>query len=191
MSGTEQVRTWVTWLGSTHSIFWTCPTSCDLSAQTHSEDTVLKHIGFLLVQLVIFQENQSLGVLRVWVQDTQISLCWPMTSTVQKAPHSEGTPPLISLSWNASYFLNKRSHMFVLCPTLSFFTGSCKLGCWPGLPVEYKWGRKDIHHPSPSFLIKFISKSYCFFLQIVSSGLPLVFLLAQPPRPSYWSWVQE
>ena len=52
---------------------------------------MLKHTGFLLVQLVIFQENQSLGVLRVWVQVTQIWLHWPVTSTVQRAPHSEGT----------------------------------------------------------------------------------------------------
>jgi len=59
---------------------------------------VLNHIGFLLVKLVIFQENQSLGVLRVWVQVTQIWLRWPVTSTFQRAPHSEGTPPLLSLS---------------------------------------------------------------------------------------------
>ena len=52
---------------------------------------MLKHTGFLLVQLVIFQENQSLGVLRAWVQVTQIWLHWPVTSTVQRAPHSEGT----------------------------------------------------------------------------------------------------
>ena len=33
--------------------------SCDLSAQTPSEDTVLKYFGFLLVHLVIFQENKA------------------------------------------------------------------------------------------------------------------------------------
>ena len=71
------------------------PVTCD---EKHSEDMVLNHIGFLLVKLVIFQENQSLGVLRVWVQVTQIWLRWPVTSTIQRAPLSEGTPPLLSLS---------------------------------------------------------------------------------------------
>ena len=54
--------------------------------------------GFLVVHLVIFQENQGLGVLRVWVQVTQSWLHWPETSTIQRAPHSEGTTPLLSLS---------------------------------------------------------------------------------------------
>ena len=72
-------------------------TSCGLSAQTPSEDRVLKHFGFPLVHFVIFQENQGLQVLRVWDQVTQSWLHWPVTSTVQRAPHSEGTPPLFSL----------------------------------------------------------------------------------------------
>ena len=65
-------------------------TSYDLSAQTPSEDRVLKHFGFLLVHFVIYQENQGLGVLRVWDQVTQSWLHWPVTSIVQRAPHSEG-----------------------------------------------------------------------------------------------------
>ena len=73
-------------------------TSSDVSAQTPSEDWVLKCFGFPHVHLVIFQENQGLGFLRVWVQFTQSWLCWPMTSTVQRAPHSAGPPPLLSLS---------------------------------------------------------------------------------------------
>ena len=58
-------------------------------------------LGFPIVHLVIFQENQGLGVLRVWVQVTQRWLYWPVTSTLQRAPHSEGTPPLLSLPSNA------------------------------------------------------------------------------------------
>ena len=54
--------------------------------------------GFPLIHLVIFQENQGLGVLRVWVQVTKSWLHRPVTSTVQRAPHSEVTPPLLSLS---------------------------------------------------------------------------------------------
>ena len=51
---------------------------------------MLKHFGYPLVHFVIFQENQGLGVLRVWDQVTQSWLHWPVTSTVQRAPHSEG-----------------------------------------------------------------------------------------------------
>ena len=54
--------------------------------------------GFPLVHFIIFQENQGLGVLSVLVQFTQSWLHWPVTSTVHRAPHSEGTPPLLSLS---------------------------------------------------------------------------------------------
>ena len=39
-------------------------------------------LGFPIVHLVIFQENQGLGVLRVWVQVTQGWLNWPVMSTV-------------------------------------------------------------------------------------------------------------
>ena len=56
--------------------------------------------GFPIVHLDIFQENQGLGLLTVWVQVTQSWLHWPLT-TVQRAPHSEGTPPLLSLPSNA------------------------------------------------------------------------------------------
>ena len=66
-------------------------TSSDLSAQTPSEDTVLKCFGFPLAHLIFFQENQGLGVLSVLVQFTQSWLHWPVTSTVHRAPHSEGT----------------------------------------------------------------------------------------------------
>ena len=65
-------------------------------------DTLRGHgaevFGFPIVHLVIFQEKQGLGLLTVWVQVTQSWLHWPVTSTVQRAPHSEGTPPLLSLS---------------------------------------------------------------------------------------------
>ena len=54
--------------------------------------------GFPLIHLVIFQENQGLGVLRVWVQVTQHWLQWPVISTVKRAPNSEGIQPLLSLS---------------------------------------------------------------------------------------------
>ena len=65
-------------------------------------DTLREHgaevFWFPIVHLVIFQENQGLGVLRVCVQVTQCWLQWPVTSTIKKAPNTEGTPTLLSLS---------------------------------------------------------------------------------------------
>ena len=120
MSGTEEIRSWITCLGSTQlCLLKNSWTSSALSAQTPSEDRVQKHFGFPLVHLVIFQENQSLGLLRVWVQLTQSWLQWPVISTVQRAPHLEETPPLLSLSWSSSYFLNKGSHTFMSHPFVS------------------------------------------------------------------------
>ena len=113
--------------------------------------------GFPLVYLVIFQENQGLGVLRAWVQVTQSWLHWPVTSTVQRVPHSEGTPPLLSLSGNAYYFLNKGSHTFVSHTFISHWLH--KLVRWSWAPSEMLIRKERIHHPSPSLLIKFISKS--------------------------------
>ena len=64
-------------------------------------DTLRGHgaevFGLPHVHIVIFQENQGLGVLRVWVQVTQNWLHWPVTYNVLRAPHSEGTPPLLPL----------------------------------------------------------------------------------------------
>ena len=55
-------------------------------------DTLRGHgaevFGFPIVHLVIFQEKQGLGLLTVWVQVTQSWLHWPVTSTVQRTPHS-------------------------------------------------------------------------------------------------------
>ena len=59
--------------------------------QPECSDTLRGHgtevFWFLLVHLVIIQENQGLGVLRVWVQFTQCWLHWPVTSTVHRTPH--------------------------------------------------------------------------------------------------------
>ena len=120
LKSSTEVRSW-THLDGLHPLclLKTSWTSSHLSAQTPSEDRVLKCLGFPLVYLVIFQENQGLGVLRVLVQVTQIWLHWPVTSTAKRAPNSEGTQPLLSLSWNASYFLNKGSHTFMSHPFVS------------------------------------------------------------------------
>ena len=86
------------------SLGWTPPSVSSEDAldlqRPECSDTLRGHgaevFGFPGVHLVIFQENQGLGVLRVWVQVIQSWLCWPVTSTVQMAPDSEGNPPLLS-----------------------------------------------------------------------------------------------
>ena len=62
-----------------------------------SEDSVLKGFGLPLAQLVIFQKNQGLKALRVWLLVTQGWLHWPVTCAIHRAPQS-GSPPLLSLS---------------------------------------------------------------------------------------------
>ena len=88
------------------SLGWAPPTlssehALDLQ-RPESSDTLrgqgAEVFGFPLVRLVIFQENQGLGVLRVWVQVTQHWLQWHVTSNVKRSPSSEGTPLLLSLS---------------------------------------------------------------------------------------------
>ena len=68
---------------------------------------------FPLIHLVIFQENQGLGVLRVWVQVTKSWLHWPVTSTVQRAPHSEGTPNSALPVLKCIIFLEQEFQSFV------------------------------------------------------------------------------
>ena len=150
MSGTEEIRSWITCLGSTQlCLLKNSWTSSALSAQTPSEDRVQKHFGFPLVHLVIFQEHQCLGVLRVWVQVTQIGSngMWPLMS---KGPQSQKGPHFCSpfhevpdISWTTGPTL--------LCPTLSFFTGSYKSGSWSWAPSEMLM-RKKRYPPSFSFL---------------------------------------
>ena len=66
------------------------------------------------------------------------------------------------------------------------FTGSCKLGSWSWAPSGMR-RRKERYPPSFSFLpdqshkqIVLLFPPTCFLC------LPLVFLLTQTPRPSYW-----
>lgn len=56
-----------------------------------SEDSVLRGFGLPLAQLVIFQKNQGLKALRVWLLVTQGWLHWPVTCAIHRAPQS-GSP---------------------------------------------------------------------------------------------------
>ena len=191
MSGTEEVRNWVTLLGSTHYNFWRYLTSCDLSAQTHSEDTVLKCFGFPLVQLVLFSgkskpgSSKGVGSDHSELAPLACDLYCSKGSTLRRDPTS-ALPVLkcfIILEQGVPHICFV-SHTFI-------FPSSCKLGSWSWAPSGMLM-RKERYPPSFSYLpYKFKSKLYCFFLQLVSCCLPLVFLLTHPSRPSYWFWDQE
>ena len=95
---------------------------------------VLKHNGLLLVHLVIFQENQRLRILRVWIQVTQSWLQWPVIS-MSKEPHSQKGPHLCFPCLEMPNISLTRGPT-LLCPTLSFLTGSTNCAAGPGLPVK-------------------------------------------------------
>ena len=95
----------------------------------------------------------------------------PMGPHTQKGPHL--CSPCLDMTNN---FLNKGSHMFVLCPTLSFFTSSCKLGSWSLAPSEMLM-RKERYPPSFSFL------PYQIHKQIILFFLPTCFLLPSISLP--------
>ena len=126
---------------------------------------------FPIVHLVIFQENQGLGVLRVWVQVTQSWLQWPVIS-MSKEPHSQKGPHLCSPCLEMPHISLTRGPT-LLCPRLSFLTGSYKLGSWSWAPSEMLM-RKERYPPSFTFLPDQIHKQILIpFLQLVSCCIPL------------------
>ena len=139
------------------SLGWAPPTlssehALDLQ-RPESSDTLrgqgAEVFGFPLVRLVIFQENQGLGVLRVWVQVTQSWLQWPVIS-MSKEPHSQKGPHLCSPCLEMPHISLTRGPT-LLCPRLSFLTGSYKLGSWSWAPSEMLM-RKERYPPSFFFL---------------------------------------
>ena len=125
------------------SLGWAPPTlssehALDLQ-RPESSDTLrgqgAEVFGFPLVRLVIFQENQGLGVLRVWVQVTQSWLHWPCDLYCSKGPTLRRDPTsalpvlkcLIFLEQGVPHFCVPHFH-FSLAPTI-WVAG-------PGLPVK-------------------------------------------------------
>ena len=148
---------------------------------------MLKHIGFLLVQLVIFSGKSKPGSCKgvgsghpdfaLLAYDLYCS----KGATLRRDPTS-ALPVLKCL-----VFLEQEVPHVCFVSHTFIFHWLLQIGLLARAPSGMLM-RKERYPPSFSYLpYKFKSKSYCFFLQIVSSGLPLVFLLAHPPRPSYWS----
>ena len=189
MSGTEEGRTWVTWMGSTHNIFWRCPDLLWPECSDTLRGQAAEPFWLFPCSLCHFSGESRPGSVKGVgsghrdLAPLAYDFYCPKGPTLRRDPTS-ALPVLKCL------ILNKGSHTFVLCPTLSFFTGCCKLGSWSWARSEMLM-RKERYPPSFSFLIKFISKSQYLFLQCVSCCLPLVSLLTHPPRPSYRSWAQE
>ena len=113
MSGTEEVKKWITWLGSTHSVFWTRPGPPATWELRHPQRTGCWSVWLSPCPSCHFSGKSRPGGSK-GVGSGHLELA-PMACDlyVQRAPQSEGTPPLLSLSWNASYFFNKGSHTFV------------------------------------------------------------------------------
>ena len=95
-------------------------------------------------------------------------LSYPKGPKLRRDP----TSALPVLKW--LIFLEEGIPHFVLCPTLLFFTGSCKLGSWSWAPNGMLI-RKETYPPSFSFLPYLIHKqivllfpSTCFLLPSVS-----------------------
>ena len=158
MSCTEEVRSWITWLGSTHYVFWRCPGPPVTWVLRHPQRTECWSVlAFPLSTLSFFRKIKAWGFLRCvfWSPRVASSGLWPLLST---GPHTQKGPHLCSpclempnVSWTRIPEFCVPHFHFSLEPT-NWVAG-------PGLPVKCYWGRKDIHHPSPYFLIKYISKS--------------------------------
>jgi len=137
MSGTEEVRSWVTWLGSTRYIYWRCTTSWDQSAQSYSEDTVLKHNGFFIVQLVIFfrkikaWEFYGCGFRSPRVGSAGL---WPL---LFKGPHTQKGPHLCSPCLKMPSISWTRGPKYLFCvPHIHFSLAPTIWVGGPWFPVE-------------------------------------------------------
>ena len=170
MSSTEEVRSWVAWLGSTHYIFWRCPTSWDLSAQTHSEDRVLKCFGFPLVQLVIFsgksKPRSSQGV------DSENPELAPLACDLYCSKgHTLRRDPTSALSvLKCLIFLEQGVPHVCFVSHTFIFPGSCKLGSCSWAPSGMLM-RMERYPPSFSF------HSYQTYKPIILLFPPTYFLL--------------
>ena len=133
-------------------------TSCDLSAQTLSEDRVLKYFGFPLIHFVIFSgksrpgRSKGVGSGHPELAPKACDLYCPKGPTFGR-DHTSALPVLKCLIFHEQGLphFSCVSHSFV-------FHWFCKLGSLSWVTNEMLM-RKEMYPPSFSFLIKFISKS--------------------------------
>ena len=130
-------------------------TSCDLSAQTPSEDRVLKNFGFPLVHFVIFsgksrpQSAKGVGSGHPELAPLACDLYCPKDPILRRDPTS-ALPVLKCL-----IFLEQVNPHFCFVSHTFIFHWLFKLDSWCWARSEMLI-RKEIYPPSLSSLIKFI-----------------------------------
>ena len=133
MSRTEEVRSWITWLGSTHYVFWRPPGPPATWVLRHHQRTGCWNILAFPLSTCHFSGKSR-----------------PGTSTGVGSGHTQKGPHLCSPCLETPHISWSRGPT-LLCLTLSFLTGSYKLGSWSWAPSEMLM-RKERHPPSFSFL---------------------------------------
>ena len=147
MSGTEEVRSWITWLGSTHYVFCRCPGPPATSDTLRGQDA--EAFGFPLVHLVIFSgksrpgSSKCVGSGHPELAPLACDLYCPQGPTLRRDPTSV-LPVLKCL-----IFLEKGTHTFVFHTFISHSLH--KLGSWSWALSEMLM-RKERYPPSFSFL---------------------------------------
>ena len=193
VSGTEEIRSWITWLDSTRYVFWRRPGPPGTWVLRNPQSTgCWSVLAFSLSTLSFFRKIKAWGFLRCvfWSPRVASSGLWPLLSKelhlrAQKGPHlCSSCLGMFNISWTRGPTL--------LCPTLSIFTGSYKLGSWSWAPSEMLM-RKEGYPRSFTFFPYQIHKQ---ILRPFPSNWFLLPSISLPshsphPRPSYWSWAQE
>ena len=180
MSGTEEVRSWVTWLGSTHYVFWRGPGPPATCVLRNPQTTGCWRVfAFPLSSLSFFRKikpgsSKDVGSGHPELAPLACDLYCPKGPTLRRDP----TSALPVLKW--LIFLEQGIPNFVCVPHL-FLTGSCILSSWSWIRSGMLM-RKERHPPSFSFLLYQIHKqiillfpSTCFLLLSINlpSHLPL------------------
>ena len=136
---------------------------------------VLKHNGFLLVQLVIFSGNSKPGSSKVVGSELAPLACDLYCS---KGPTLRRDPTSALPVLKCLIFLEQEvPHVCFVSHTL-IFTGSCKLGSWSQAPGGMLM-RKELCPPSFSFLTYQIHKQIVLIFPPTCFPLPSISL---PPH---------
>ena len=173
MSGTEEVRSQITWLGSTHYVFWRFSGTPETWVFRHPQ-----RIGWWNVWLSPCPPchfsgksrpgtSKGVGSVHTDLAPLACDIYCLKSPTLRRDPHlCSPCLKMTNISWTRGLTL--------LCPTLSFLTGSYKLCSWSWAPSGMLM-RKERYQPSFSFLPYQIHKqiilpfpSTCFLLPSIS-----------------------
>ena len=133
MSGTEEVRSWITWLGSTHYVFWRLPRPPATWVLRHPQRTGCWSVWISPCPPCHFSgksrpgSSKGVGSGHPELAPLACDLFCPKGPTLRRDPTS--TLPVLK----CLIFLEQGGPT-LLCPTLLFLTGSYKLGSWSWAP---------------------------------------------------------